>query len=89
MKTIHLITDADDDDMPIGAADTLDDAIWLADEWFGATEKFEFNMRRTDIKKYDYKYGGEILYGTITYEGDGRIQKANIWEIDFYPEQKL
>ena len=85
MRYIYLITD-NEDGMPIGAADTLDDALLLADDYYGSTEEYSFSRRRTDVKIYEYKYGGETLYGIITYEGKKEIQKANIWEIDYYPK---
>ena len=85
MKFIYLITDREDG-TPLGAADTLDDAIWIADDYFGATPKYNHSSIRTDVTVYEYKYGGETLYGVITYKGNEGLQQANIWEIDFYPK---
>ena len=86
MKTIYLITDAEDNE-PIGAAETLDDAIALSDDWFGATENFNFLMRRTNIKKYEVE-GTPALHSKIAYteNGTNTIQYANVFEIFYYSE---
>ena len=86
MKTIYLITDAEDNE-PIGAAETLDDAIALSDDWFGATENFKFDMRRTNTDRFEVE-GIPALHSKIAYteNGTNTIQYANVFEIFYYSE---
>ena len=93
MQVVYVITDAEDD-MVIGAADTMDGVFYVADEYYGATIEYHHTGKRVKWEPYEHKYGGSSFVGTISYEvkdfmgieGIPTIQKASVWEVDYKKE---
>jgi hypothetical protein len=85
MKEIYLVTDSEENH-PIGTAETFEGILEVADDYYGATEEYKNSGKRLGFKVYEYKYGGESLYGCLTYEtqiaGETLNQKAFIWELE-------